>query len=509
MISRKITLLLLANIFKDCLGYVSLFFVARYMGPYALGVIGFAMAFLGMLSFVEDLGIGTAHIKRISEGRDLGKCIGNYISLKILSNILFALVVLGFILMMKFVFNRNFETQQHEIIIYIFLASTLIGNFSMICTTTFSARKETAKQIFPVLFGKLVEVGLKVFVALAGLSVIMLAGANLVATILIFLAFLFLFYHYPIRPPSMEYFKSYLSFALPVAVIVFVNSFQNNLDKVMIQFFWNSEEVGFYVGGGRIAAILGFSAVAVGTLIFPTISKYHSEGNYIEIKRLSHSTERYVLMFLVPIGVLISIFPKDIIFLILGKRFFLSSEILVILAWAMIITAATIPYSNQILATGRTGLATRLSLFILGCNLLMNLFFIPRSLFGINLLGLGAVGAALATLSSTFISSILFRISAYRITRTPQSILVLKHLGAGGFVGLCIYFIYQRLEILPLYSVVFLGGLTVLFHFLALSILGEFGRNEIKSILDTLNIVKMKDYVTSELRSSSKVLVKH
>ncbi len=76
--ARKSFLIFLNMIAGSILGYLALFFILRYMGPGDYGIIGFGIAFVGMFAFISDLGFNFAHVKRISEGRDLEECIGTF-----------------------------------------------------------------------------------------------------------------------------------------------------------------------------------------------------------------------------------------------------------------------------------------------------------------------------------------------------------------------------------------------------------------------------------------------
>ncbi|PJB21789.1 MAG: flippase, partial [Euryarchaeota archaeon CG_4_9_14_3_um_filter_38_12] len=81
MIARKSMLIILTNGVNAVIGLVGLSLLAKFWGnfaPTALGIVAFAMSFLGMFAFISDLGFSGAHVKRISEGKDLGKCIGTY-----------------------------------------------------------------------------------------------------------------------------------------------------------------------------------------------------------------------------------------------------------------------------------------------------------------------------------------------------------------------------------------------------------------------------------------------
>ena len=86
MLARKSALIVGTQFFTRFLGWIGLVVLVKLWGgfaPEALGIIGFAMAFLALFNIIADLGFSRAHIKRISEGKDLGTCIGTYVAIKI------------------------------------------------------------------------------------------------------------------------------------------------------------------------------------------------------------------------------------------------------------------------------------------------------------------------------------------------------------------------------------------------------------------------------------------
>ena len=81
--SRKIALLFGVENINAIVGWVALLFVARHMGASALGEFSYAMSLIGGFTFLAFFGFRMAHVKRISEGLDLGKCIGTFLSIRL------------------------------------------------------------------------------------------------------------------------------------------------------------------------------------------------------------------------------------------------------------------------------------------------------------------------------------------------------------------------------------------------------------------------------------------
>jgi len=500
MIARKVSLTFFINLVIHILGFLSLYFVAHRMGPQVVGIISFAFAYIGMFRAFSDLGFGSAHIKRVSEGKDFGRCNGTYFMVKSLLTILMTIVVLITIFVTKFAQHKSFISRQHELVLYIILLSTVIGNFSMMFLITFSARKETAKQNVPLLIGKIVETPGKILVAIAGWSVIFLAGAHLVSTVVTLLFFIYLFRDYPIKKPNMEYFKSYATFALPVMFIGFLSSISQNLDKVMIQFFWSTVDVGHYSAAQRISFILSFITTASITLIFPTISAYHAKGNIENIRNVSNRAERYLSMIFFPVVAFIFVFSQPICQILLGTKFIPAAPILMILSLVALVDGISQPYTQQTGGTNRIVLAAKLSTVTFGLNILLNLLLIPRKIGSLHLLGMGSIGAAIGTLISIIVGSVLFRIYAYKITGSKPMFSVLLHLIAATIMGTILHLISKHITDISWYHLILFAFLGIILYIGVLYVFHEFTKNDLNLFLNILNPIKLKNYIIIEIK---------
>ena len=81
--SRYIALLFAAENHNAFIGWLALLLVARKMGASAIGEFSFALSLVGSFTFIAFFGFKMAHVKRISEGLDLGKCIGTHLSIRL------------------------------------------------------------------------------------------------------------------------------------------------------------------------------------------------------------------------------------------------------------------------------------------------------------------------------------------------------------------------------------------------------------------------------------------
>ncbi|MEE9440434.1 MAG: oligosaccharide flippase family protein, partial [Candidatus Thermoplasmatota archaeon] len=175
MIARKSFLIVSSQFFARFLGWIGLFILAKLWGshaPEALGYIGFAMAFLTLFHLVAKFGFLEAHVKRISEGQDLGTCIGTYATIKILFTGVMILGVVVAIFLLQLLFHERFLDEASKSIIYIFLIYYIFLNLKEIPMQTFSGTKEIVKRQITWTTENLIKIPLTIIVALAGISAV-------------------------------------------------------------------------------------------------------------------------------------------------------------------------------------------------------------------------------------------------------------------------------------------------------------------------------------------------
>lgn len=142
--------------------------VARVAGPSVLGTMAFGLAYVSTFIFIADLGTGSAHIKMISGGEDLGKCISTYSVLKVVSICIYLLVIMGIYLTQKYIFKIAFESYAHEFVILIMIIIVTIDQVLLIPKTTFMGKTEQAKQDLPDLLKSLINNISRVIIVLLG-----------------------------------------------------------------------------------------------------------------------------------------------------------------------------------------------------------------------------------------------------------------------------------------------------------------------------------------------------
>ncbi|MEA2053855.1 MAG: flippase [Candidatus Thermoplasmatota archaeon] len=502
MIARKSALIIATQLANSILGYIGLKFIALYMDPWEYGVVGFAYGFVALFSVFGNLGFDSAHVKRVSEGKDLRKCIGTFISVKLFLAGFMASVVILSIAIWKYVIGRGFESPLHEQTVYVMLAyfALLVLTQSMI--STFNARKEIAKVQLPLFGYTFARVIVTIFVAFYGLGALALAYAYVFGEIFHFIIALLFFREYSVSKSSLEYFKDYSKFAVPMAIASASAIIMANIDKVFIQLFWSARQVGEYFAIFNLSRFIILFVTAVGMLLFPTISEHHAKNNMKEIKKLTLLSERYLSMIVFPIVVIMVFLAEPIIHILLSDKYMPALPVLQILPFFVLIEALSRPYSSQLSGMDMPTLnRNRVVLMAVG-NVLLNLILIPRDIksMGLKLAGLGGEGAAIATVVSYIVGLTYIRIVAWRVTGIKGNYRIIFHGMATGVTAFVLYHVNKVTYIGRWYELAGVAAFGMAVYFAILFVMREFKREDFDLFMDTLNIKKMFGYIREELK---------
>jgi len=502
MIARKSSLIMATNITDAIMAYVALFFIARYMGPRDFGIIGFAMGFVGLFTFLSNLGFDTAHIKRISEGKDLGTCIGTFLVTKLGLISLMAVTTVGAVFFWRFVMGRGFESSTHELAIFIILGYFIFERLSTIFQATFKAETKISKTHLPNFIATIARTGAIIFVAISGFGAIELAFAYVFGHIFLFITSLLLFKNYSIKRPTKECFNDYTVFAVPMIIVSSSALIIANLDKVLIQMFWSAEDVGYYFSSARICGFIVLAGSSIGELLFPMISNFYSKKDTRRIKEMINRSERYISMITFPMVFGIVALAEPAVHILLSDSFNPAIPVFRILPFYALINALTIPYTSHLLGINKPKLVRNRILTMVFLNLVLNIILIPKDIqsLGLTLVGLSAAGAAIATVLSYTVGYIQIRIVSWKLSKIAFDFRILLHLFSASIMSIVLYWISINIAIQRWYELFGVGLLGLGIYFGILYLLKEFTHDDYDFILDTLNIKKMLSYIMKEIK---------
>ncbi len=495
MLAQKIFLSFSSKVLLQFMQLVASVVVARVAGPSVLGTIAFGLSYVSLFQFIVGLGFGSAHIKLVSEGRDLGKCISTYAVINMVTTALFFISVTVFFLFQKFAIKVQFESSSHQIVIVIFIIMLTVKQIFNIPNFTFAGRLEQAKQDIPEIGRNIFLQFSRILVVLLGFGAVALALVNLLSLLLLIPFVWYLFRNYPFDRFDKELARDYLKIAVPLIAIGMSTALIRHLDKVILQFFTDSKEVGYYAAGYRIGGFVSMIAASVGMLLFPVFSKKIAEGNIGYIKEKIQQYERFCFLFIMPLVIFLVLYSDTIVILILGQEYTPSIPVLSVIIFSMFIMLITMPYGNLVTGMGYFKVAAVVNIikafvFVLSLYVLVN----P------GLLGLAALGAAYAifliNVMTWIVNKIFIKIKVKSIPLTQNFEFFIF-----GIVNYIIfYFIYNHF--CTVYGLTFKLVFPVLYFLVTYLLLASFKlikKKDLSMLFSFFNLKIVNKYVKSEI----------
>jgi O-antigen/teichoic acid export membrane protein len=536
LLGRRTGLVIANTVAGAFLGFVALKVFAVATGEDADGLLGqlaFAMGIAGLLSILVDLGMGSAHVKRVSEGRRLADATATFALVKVGLAALFVLLVAG----AAFAADAlGFLADTNRFAIVIIAVHFAFMGLRTIFTATFDGRQEFAKTQLVVLAEHLVRVPATILFAFAyagavhgqgpltgamqgslswagdflrGHAVEGFALTYALAALASFLAGWLLFRRgYPVGRFDRGIVDDYWEFGRHIFLAMAVGTLYVNLDKVVITFFWAPENTGRYFGAQRFSDLIGMVPVAMYTVLFPSLSATYARGDRAEVRGALEAALRHVSMLVTPAVVFTIALAGPLLSIVLTGVFTEAVPTVRLLALFALVYALLYPYATVLHALGRPDVTAKAAIVATALNAGLNLLLVPRSILGVPLAGMAETGAALATVVAVVVQFALLRREVHRMEGKVREHHVVKHLAAGAVMLVFLTLVLPAVPALavsatnaplPLMLVhLALGGLVYLGVLVALR---EFTRRDLGLYLHVLDPKAMARYVRAEVRA--------
>lgn len=229
--------------------------------------------------------------------------------------------------------------------------------------------------------------------------------------------------------------KSILSTTWPLTIISLIMILLANIDTFMLGIWKNAEDIGLYASVQRVFAFTAIIPSAISVATLPVMSKL-AKDSHEKFRIVVEKTLAILLIFGAPVALGGMLLSKEIVVLLFGEGYLAAAPIMVVMMALVVFSFPLATFSNAVFAHNKQKSVTAVYLLGIILNVILNAILIPR---------LGALGAAYATLVSTFVISTsiiikLKKINYFRIRPAIKSVFIpmifisiviisLKHLG--------------------------------------------------------------------------------
>jgi O-antigen/teichoic acid export membrane protein len=507
LMSPKAALSVANNVIGAVLGTAALVFIAKNMGPDVLGVLGLAIASVGILSFLSDFGVGSVHQLQIKSGEDLGKCVGAYAAIRLVLLAIFAIVTFVLIEIWKHGYMGGSTAPSHQLIdsMFVFLVYYVLLGVNQIATHTFDALGKSVNVYVPSILELVVRVSFIIYIAVSaygssedGPAFLASAyAAGIVASTL--LAALFMS-SVKISLPDRAVLMKYIRSLAPVFIVSMIIILDLYLDKAAVGYFCGPHELGVYFGVQKMAIFVGVFSLSVATLILPSVTTYFFRKDTAATWDVVNQAERYVSLVVIPTAAFYLVFGTEILTVFLTSEFAQSVRTMDVLVISSAIVALVLPLRSSIAGTGKPTTLFWIGAGAIIVQIVSLVILVPDEFAGIEMLGLKGLGAALSLLLSSIYYFFTLRYMAWRTSRILPVSQSFKHILAAavmiGAMYLVKWLIFPTVDWIAL---VLLAVVGIFSYGAAAYVLGELDASDYRYFRSMLNPQGTLEYVVHEI----------
>jgi O-antigen/teichoic acid export membrane protein len=439
LLSPKAALAITNSVIGAVLGTAALVYIAQNMGPSVLGMLGYAMVSIGLLSFLSDFGVGSVHVLQVKSCKDVGKCIGAYATIRLVLLAVFSIVTLILIQLWKdgLVGGRmpssSGEVETLVDSMYVFLVYYVLLGVSQIATHTFDALDAPAKAFAPSLLELIVRVSFILYVATTLLGTgrqgpVLLSfayGAGMISATLLASVMM---RKYRVSRPDRAILMNYIRSLLPVFTVSMIIILDMYMDKAIVGYFWGETELGLYFGVQKMSIFVGVFSLSVATMILPSVTTYFIRKDIGASWDVVSQAERYVSLIVIPTAAFYLMWGSDILRVFLGNAFTRSVNTMDLLVISGAVLAVALPLRSAIAGVGKPGTLFKIGVGGTVMQFVLLLLFVPDSFMGFRTLALKGQGAALVLLISSIYYFFVLRYMAWRTAKILPNARSFKHL---------------------------------------------------------------------------------
>ncbi len=363
------------------------------MGPSEYGLIALTLSVVAMFQLLANPGISTSTGKYIAEYSAVKRGeVRSLIKDSFILNIAFAIPVSLFGFFTSDFIARAMHAPQLASLLKI--ASLIILALSTVNFTEVVFQGLQRLEFFT--FNKIILNGVKfisifIFVFLMGYraagaiwgTVIGFASAAVTSNIIIYFQF---FRKLPASKDSTV--KTILKYSIPLAISAIAFFSYTRIDILVIGYFKNSAEVGYY----NIAnAIYAMPLAFTGSLVFalaPIVTTHYVQGDHLSLQKIFENSQRLALTYALPAAFGLCFIARPFMRIVL-PRYEASIIMLQILSFLIIFKAVgTICSGGFLTPAGFAKIVARLTCYGAIANVILDLLLVPKY---------GALGAVIVT----------------------------------------------------------------------------------------------------------------
>lgn len=499
MESQKILFVIFLRLIKSGFGYIFLYLTVILFSPSIIGDIQFIIAFVGITSFIFNLGFDMAHLKIYPEEDNKLSCIGTLFFLK---SIFYLIFIFFYILLVFFIILDPLFFS----ILIIFMINHIILNINLSLGYILIADNKILKEAVPgVLFFLFRIIFLIILTTIFTKSEFVLASVYILST-LFHTGFLLVYIkNYKINKPTKSLIKKYYKYTVPLifsSITIIVSYY---LGTVLIKIWISSEAVAFYYAGDSFSVFRKIIPSVINLVMVSYFSRNLIKDKKKSNENLIKPIEKYSCIIYGGIILLSFLYSDELIIIFIGEVYHPSIFIFNILILTEIFLTNNIAVETDLFARGQTKLLSILQIIGEIYYIILQIFFIAP--FGLNL---GINGIAIAIFFKTITYTPIVRYYLWKKHNYHYYFRMFYSLFAALIVFFFNYLIMSNINLIThFYLIPILMIFNLILYFGILYMIREITKEDISYFRLLLNIKNLKKIFFQELAINKENIETH
>ena len=378
-------------------------YAARRLGVDGYGIFSYAVGLAGFFVFIKNIGIDAVLTREVAKDPEKQH--------KYLSTAFWIEIILLVITFLLIIFIAPFFSGvKGAAILLPFVALALIFDDLRDLFIAFFRGKEKMELEALVMVAANISLAIFGFIVLFFLPTPKLfAMSTAAASLLGLIAAAFLikpFMKGILRNFTKDMVSPMLKSAFPIAIGGFAGVFLFNVDIVMLGWWRDANEIGFYSAAQKIVGMLAIFSGFISVVTFPNLSRFAHSDSQQKIKKLAETSLKIIFIIALPLVIGGVILKSSLIGFIFGASYLPAANAFAILLFSILAIHPLPIYSNILFAFDKQAKLIKYAVIASVCNVALNFILIPK--YGIE-------GAAATTLVSFFVYIFLIRRSMKHI----------------------------------------------------------------------------------------------
>lgn len=379
------------------------------------------------------------------------------------------------------VLHRGFESPIEYYVALALIPYYFFNSFSSFSRTYFNAKLKSVRFAIPPMIEAILRNS--VFIILAVIlhfhlssliteyAAIALASAYSLSYTVYFFVSYSLGRPWEIKRPTRRMIRSYTFLALPLMLVTTVSTFNGNIDKVIIQFFWGAIPTGAFYTGQTISVIITSLSTSMSAFFLPLLVRMKNFSKDIHNENI-FEFERKISLFILPIAVPIIVLSAYVLNLF-SATYFVFYPILSFLAIRAYISAINSPYSSAIASRSMLKTIAKIDIIVVISNIILIVLLVPLHVPGRLGYLVGPSGAAFAAVLTGITSTLMYRYKVSRIESVGFNISILRQLPAVAVQGIFLYILSRTINVRDILVLIPITIVSIILYFLVSVAIGE------------------------------------